>query len=512
MNPATSIKLQRRLRARGHRVVPSSEALLRDAFSRHGSDLYRYALSIVRSPADAEDVLQTVMAKAAKQLGSSRELALRPWLYRVIHNESISLLRKRKRAPVAEVDLEAVAAASSGPVAAAERSERLRQLMVDLDALPERQRGALVMRELSGLDYEEIGVALSASVAAARQSVYEARIALQTLREGREMPCAEVKELISSEDARRLRSKRVQAHLRSCESCDDFQAAIAARGGDLRMLFPGLPAVAVGGLLTGALGAGGLSAAGAGAGSAAGTAGGASAAGGATAGGVGAAGAGTGAGAFGATTAGVAAKGAAVLAAAAIGIGGAEATEVVDLAGVGKEPEAATPTSQPAGATGAAGGEPAAPTPSGTVRGSSTERGKATAEGSGRADRGNASGKAAGRKGSNRKQSASGGGKPGRSADAPGKSKAGGAPATTPAGGGTPGPGNPPGKAVTPSQPSPPTGGTGGRGQGGAARPTPAPPGQAPASPAPGAPPNKSAVEPPPATGSPPGTGGGRSG
>ena len=56
--------------------------------------------------------------------------------------------------------------------------ERVRTLLADLRSLPERQRGALVMRELAGLEYSEIGTALKMSGIAARKAVYEARVSL----------------------------------------------------------------------------------------------------------------------------------------------------------------------------------------------------------------------------------------------------------------------------------------------------------------------------------------------
>ena len=48
---------------------------------------------------------------------------------------------------------------------------RVRTLVADLETLPERQRASLVMRELNGLSYDEIGAALAMSPAASRQAV-----------------------------------------------------------------------------------------------------------------------------------------------------------------------------------------------------------------------------------------------------------------------------------------------------------------------------------------------------
>ncbi len=76
----------------------------------------------------------------------------------------------------------------AGTEEAAERHERLRQLVADLRELPERQRAALLMRELSGLSHEEIALALQTTVGAAKQTIFEARRTLTELEEGRMTP------------------------------------------------------------------------------------------------------------------------------------------------------------------------------------------------------------------------------------------------------------------------------------------------------------------------------------
>ena len=77
-----------------------------------------------------------------------RDFELRPWLFRIAHNEAISALRRRR--PTEELDR---AAGLGGDDLAQHvlHRERLAQLRVDLGDLPERQRAALVLRELSGL-------------------------------------------------------------------------------------------------------------------------------------------------------------------------------------------------------------------------------------------------------------------------------------------------------------------------------------------------------------------------
>lgn len=216
-------------------------------YQRNHQAIYRYCRSIVRHDQDAQDALQSTMMRAYAALrAQQRDVAVRPWLFRIAHNEAISILRRR--APTRELgeELEHLGAGVHGAV---ETRERLSMLVADLQALPERQRGALVMRELSGLSIEEIAQALTISTAVAKQTLFEARGSLRELAEGRAMSCEFVTRAISDGDGRVLRGRRIRAHLRACEECRSFRAAIDTRTADLHALAPLLPAGAASALL-----------------------------------------------------------------------------------------------------------------------------------------------------------------------------------------------------------------------------------------------------------------------
>jgi RNA polymerase sigma factor (sigma-70 family) len=222
-------------------------------FDRYHQRLYRYCLAIVGNPEDAQDALQNTMVKVLGALpGEQRRVQLKPWLYRIANNESIELLRRRRETRQLDPELGAV---GPGPADEAASRERLRRLVSDLEELPERQRGALVMRELAGLEFDEIGTALGTSAAVVRQTLYEARLSLRQMDEGREMSCEAVTKAISDGDGRVVRRRDLRAHLRSCASCRRFGEEIASRERDLAALSP-LPAVAAAGLLQGLLGGG----------------------------------------------------------------------------------------------------------------------------------------------------------------------------------------------------------------------------------------------------------------
>jgi RNA polymerase sigma factor (sigma-70 family) len=222
-------------------------------YRRHHQALYRYCRSILHDGQDAEDALQNTMVSVLRALpGEERKVTLRPWLFRVAHNEAISLLRRRS--PDAPIDVASTLASQHDDPAA---RERLRALIADLAALPDRQRSALVMRELNGLSYAEVGVALNTSEAAAKQLVYEARTTLHEVEEGREMSCDAARATISARDRRKLRGRKLRAHLRSCRDCRAFEASIARRRADFAELAPPLSAPAAAAVLQSVLGGGG---------------------------------------------------------------------------------------------------------------------------------------------------------------------------------------------------------------------------------------------------------------
>jgi RNA polymerase sigma factor (sigma-70 family) len=312
------------------RAAGGEEEAFASIFDRYHQQLYRYCLAIVGDVQDAQDALQNTMLKVLRALpGEERELKLKPWLYRIAHNESIDLLRRRRDTRQLDAELPASTPALADEL---DSRERLRQLLADLDELPERQRGALVMRELAGLDFAAIGTALDTSAAVARQTLYEARLSLRRMGEGRDMDCLTVTKALSDGDGRVARRRDVRAHLRHCAGCSDFRDEIERREHDFAALAP-LPAALAAGLLQGLLG---------GTGPSSGAVGGAAIAGGAAK----------------SIGSSAALKGAAaVLAIAAVGTGAADRGGLIDLGLPGSDGSSSAPAHRTS--PGADGGSPA---------------------------------------------------------------------------------------------------------------------------------------------------------
>jgi RNA polymerase sigma factor (sigma-70 family) len=216
-------------------------------YERHHQSLYRYCRSILGHDEDARDALHNTMAKAWEALRRHEpDVPLRPWLFRIAHNEAISLLRGRR----AHAELDETHPISATSIEEAlDLRQRLADLEADLAALPERQRSALLLRELCGLGHDDIAAVLVISSATARQTIYEARLALHEAAAGRQMTCAAVQRALSDGDGRTRRRRRIRGHLRTCQACSSFEGVLRQRPAQLAALVPTLPTATSVGLL-----------------------------------------------------------------------------------------------------------------------------------------------------------------------------------------------------------------------------------------------------------------------
>jgi RNA polymerase sigma factor (sigma-70 family) len=224
------------------RVRAGDERAFEALYRRYRDRLYGYCASILRQPEDAEEALQSAMAGAFRSLTGVEERALevRPWLYRIAHNQCISMLRRRP--PLAAEALSgSETSPAQGPMERLETVEELAALREDLLTLPADQLGALVLRELSGLTHEQIAGVLDESPAGVKQLIYQARLGLTGMVEGRRMDCGEVRRRLSDGDGRVLRARGIGAHLRACPGCRAFRETNAARPRQLLALAAALP-------------------------------------------------------------------------------------------------------------------------------------------------------------------------------------------------------------------------------------------------------------------------------
>jgi len=255
---------------------------------RYQGRLLGFCRQMLGSTEDAEDVLQEVFVNAYRaMLADEREINLRPWLYRIARNRCLNHLRKPTADAQESMDMVPAVEASSTAEKVHNREE-FRQIVCDVNKLPETQRSALLLREMDALSYEEIAAAMDTTVPSVKSLLVRARISLAEASQARLLTCGEVRlELSEAAEGLRKVSSPVRRHVRECDECADFRSQVRSNEKALAALFPVGPLIAFKGFILSKLGFGGASAGGAGA-AGAGAAG-AGVAGSAAVGGVGAA-------------------------------------------------------------------------------------------------------------------------------------------------------------------------------------------------------------------------------
>jgi RNA polymerase sigma-70 factor, ECF subfamily len=160
------------VRAAQNGDVDAFEELVR----RYQTSIYRVALRMLGSRADAQDVVQETFVRAWRALPRFRhDSAISTWLYRIVTRRALDkIASRRSTATLDEVEVEA----GPDPAQAAEDQERLRALRRAIAKLPPDQRAALVLREFEGLSYQEVAQVLGASVPAIKTRIHRARLTI----------------------------------------------------------------------------------------------------------------------------------------------------------------------------------------------------------------------------------------------------------------------------------------------------------------------------------------------
>ncbi len=129
--------------------------------------VFGHATRVLGNTADAEDVTQEALMRLWKIAPDWRpgEAKVSTWLYRVVANLCIDRLRVRARGVPLE-DIAEPADPSETAEARLQRSAREDAIQSALDALPQRQRQAVVLRHIDGLANPEIAVILDIGVEA----------------------------------------------------------------------------------------------------------------------------------------------------------------------------------------------------------------------------------------------------------------------------------------------------------------------------------------------------------
>jgi RNA polymerase sigma-70 factor (ECF subfamily) len=165
--------------------------------NRHQRQLYRLALRMTQSEADAQEVLQEAFLNAWEKLPAFRgEAQFSSWLYRIAANAALMRLRRKRRAPDSlpdePLELAGPKFSADGQHLQPPRSDwsqraddllMSRQLGQQIDlavrSLPEEYRTVFLLKDVDGLSNEQIADALDLTVPAVKSRLHRARLALR---------------------------------------------------------------------------------------------------------------------------------------------------------------------------------------------------------------------------------------------------------------------------------------------------------------------------------------------
>src|SRR6266540_1140848 len=191
---------------------------------RYQPRLLAFCRHMLSSNEDAEDVLQEVFAASFNAIcADQRPINARPWLYRIARNRCLNHLRRPTAAGQDSMDIYE----RDGGVTTADtvhRREEFRQIVADVQELPETQRTALLLREIDALSYDQISEAMETTVPSVKSLLVRARVSLAEAAEARLLSCDEVRlELGQVAEGLARTTPPVRRHVRTCERCRVFR-------------------------------------------------------------------------------------------------------------------------------------------------------------------------------------------------------------------------------------------------------------------------------------------------
>ncbi|MBV9836958.1 MAG: sigma-70 family RNA polymerase sigma factor [Solirubrobacterales bacterium] len=207
-----------------------------ELYCRYVSRVGAYVRGMVPDHARAEDIVQEVFISALRRLRKTeRSIVFKPWIYEIAKNACIDEFRRSKRAR--EVPLETddelagtdrlKLSSAATPETAIEGKQRLADLRGAFGVLSESHHKVLVLRELEGLSYGEIGQRLGMSRPMVESTLFRARRRLseeyEELVSGRR--CEQVQAVIEDGDASSPRAlgikqrRQLARHLAHCQAC-----------------------------------------------------------------------------------------------------------------------------------------------------------------------------------------------------------------------------------------------------------------------------------------------------
>lgn len=153
--------------------------------TKYEKTVYNLALRMTGNTEDAADMTQEAFLKAYRSLKNFRgDSKFSVWLYRIVSNVCLDFLRSKSRKPTVSLTTEndegeeteiEVADPAPNPEECLMSSLTREAIARGLDSLPPEQREILLLREISGLSYEEISAALGLELSTVKTRIFRGR-------------------------------------------------------------------------------------------------------------------------------------------------------------------------------------------------------------------------------------------------------------------------------------------------------------------------------------------------
>src|SRR4051812_2750140 len=220
-------------------VRRGNDAAFEVIFDRHHRGILSFCRHMLASVEEAEDAVQHTFIQAYDSMRrSNREIKLKAWLYAIARNRCLSVLRAR-REQAAELDDIPTAGLSE----AVQQRTDLREMLADIQRLPEEQRAALVLSELGDLSHADIAAVVGCEATKVKSLVFQARSSLIETRKARAIPCHEIREQLATATGGALRRRPLRRHLRACAGCAEFRNEVMRQRKTLAAILPVVPTV-----------------------------------------------------------------------------------------------------------------------------------------------------------------------------------------------------------------------------------------------------------------------------
>ncbi|MEU7764511.1 RNA polymerase sigma factor SigE [Nocardia sp. NPDC049190] len=158
-------------------AMPSWDELVRE----HADRVYRLAYRLSGDAQDADDLTQETFIRVFRSLSNYQPGTFEGWLHRITTNLFLDMVRRRNRIRMEALpeDYDRVPAEGPGPEQAYHDSRLDPDLQSALDSLAPEFRAAVVLCDIEGLSYEEIGATLGVKLGTVRSRIHRGRQALR---------------------------------------------------------------------------------------------------------------------------------------------------------------------------------------------------------------------------------------------------------------------------------------------------------------------------------------------